>query len=100
MIHNATKKKHLQLQSAEENAFVAELAKGKQAWVGGSRVCKTCAQWVWQDGTTFSYTNWESGQPDNVGLNQDAMIINYGGKGRWDDRGANNHKHPFICKHM
>ena len=44
-----------------------------------------------------SYTNWQSGQPDNVG-NQNCLAFNWGSPpGKWDDGKCTN-KHKYVCQ--
>ena len=69
-----------------------------QAWLGGFKGKDN--QWRWTDGSTWDYTNWARGQPNNMGGNQNKMQLNFGGKGNWDDvqGGFYNSGLPFICQ--
>ena len=56
----------------------------QQAWIGGYR--KSDKTWgAWTDGSTWGYTNWGSGQPNNYGGNQDYVVINFNDHGKWGD---------------
>ena len=41
-------------------------------------------EWVWVDGSSVSYTNWSSGQPDDYWDAEDCGHI-YGSSGQWND---------------
>lgn len=64
--------------SLGENNFVAELLSSSDwiynnsngifgPWIGASY---TDSAWTWSDGTAWSYTAWETGQPNNIGGSQ------------------------------
>lgn len=40
--------------------------------------------WLWDDGWAGSYTQWNPGEPNNVG-NEDYAIMNWAGPGNWND---------------
>lgn len=84
--------------SAEEQAFVQSLiAKGEknQYWLGGYRNGSTFA---WVTGEPFSYTNWDSGEPDNYRSAENALQIyrlknpamSGSQAGKWNDAPSNN----------
>ena len=70
------------INSAEENAWL--MANGVQAAdnIGGSDIAEE-GTWVWASGETFSYSNWNAGEPNNGSGNQNYMQIYADGK--WDD---------------
>ena len=75
------------INSAEEQKVISNLIKQgstKAYYTGGYR--NSDNTWFWRDNSTFSYTNWFSGQPDNAGGSQDALIVYSDG---WDDDSAN-----------
>lgn len=82
--------------SASENALLASLI-STSTWIGGSDAT-TEGQWEWVDGLDAGffwsggsggsaqngyYTNWQSGEPNNSGSNEDGIQIYVGGK--WND---------------
>ena len=79
---------------------MARIAFGREAWVGGTRTCKYCSTWIWVDGTRFSFSSWDNGQPDNAGGLQDALVVNWLNRfGRWDDDSSNEKRLPFVCEY-
>ncbi|CAC5387223.1 unnamed protein product [Mytilus coruscus] len=47
---------------------------------------------------SFNYTNWHVGQPNNVGDNQDCLLMQYPESNyEWGDVSCSE-KHPFICE--
>ena len=78
--------------AAEENAFLngwpAELglanADGSGIWIGGSDAQRD-GQFLWVDGSPFSFAGWAPGQPDN-GAGVDCIEKRNDGAGQWYDR--------------
>ena len=69
-------------------------ASGNSVWIGGEDIVE--GTWLWEDGSPFSYTNWASGEPNNVSGNQDcAKLTN---NAEWDDAGC-YHTYDFICEY-
>ncbi|KAK5966551.1 hypothetical protein GCK32_014310 [Trichostrongylus colubriformis] len=69
--------------SAEENAFVRDVIRTSfgitkfygptsQSWIGGRR---EGGSWKWTDGSRWSYTSWDSGEPVNKGGKEDCLQI-------------------------
>ena len=52
--------------SVRENTFLGDLSSG-ETWIGGKRVCLTCDEWTWTDGTPWDFVNWRirGAEPDN-----------------------------------
>ena len=78
----------------EENDFLTTLTQ-ERAFVGGYK--DDTDTWQWSDGSTWDYTNWSEGQPDDARGMQDKVVINYEDDGSWDD-GSYYATHPFICQ--
>lgn len=78
--------------SAEENSFVASLANGNLAWLGGSDSGNAVNQWTWrngpENGQAFTFSNWWSGEPNNCCGGEDYVHTNWGSLGFWNDHGA------------
>ncbi|XP_033743711.1 uncharacterized protein LOC117329728 [Pecten maximus] len=62
---------------------------------------KTEGSYVWTDtGTSYSvnYTSWHPGQPNNVGSNQDCVLMEYPAADYdWGDVDCQS-RHPYICQ--
>ena len=72
--------------TAGENNFIhTNLGINSHVWIGVSDEA-TEATHVWVTGETFSYTNWQSGQPNNV-TTQDHGGMYYNTGTWWDDYG-------------
>ncbi|XP_063319685.1 galactose-specific lectin nattectin-like [Pelmatolapia mariae] len=85
--------------STAEYTFIRELTHtepgpNKRTWVGGNdRENETV--WVWSDGSQFDFIIWASGEPNNYGVEEDCMEINYKG-GDPNDAPCDDNK-PFVC---
>ena len=75
--------------SADENDFVKTKISA-DVWIGGSDE-ETEGMWKWMDGpeagSTFSYANWNAGEPNNVGNEDYAQFYfnSSGFPGKWND---------------
>uniref|UniRef100_A0A4W6BPC8 C-type lectin domain-containing protein n=1 Tax=Lates calcarifer TaxID=8187 RepID=A0A4W6BPC8_LATCA len=67
----------------------------KPTWIGGSDAQEDTV-WLWSDGTTFHYSNWCRGEPNNYFGWQNCIQINYGDQKCWDDLQCNR-RLPSIC---
>jgi hypothetical protein len=92
--------------SAEENSFVATLAGGSLAWLGGSDSGAGINDWTWRNGPeagqTFTYTNWGGGEPNNCCGGEDFLHINWAGLGLWNDHGGpgnQNHINGYVVEY-
>jgi len=76
------------LKSADIDAVAEPLCGSSDTFAGGSDIAVE-GMWVWNDGTPFGYTNWETGEPSNGGptYQEDCLVIaaSRAAKG-WDDR--------------
>ncbi len=68
-------------------------------WVGGSDAAKE-GIWRWEDGSTWSYTNWYTGEPNNANGGEHCLAIysdsNPNISGKWND-GPCRTILPFLC---
>ncbi|KPP56331.1 hypothetical protein Z043_126067 [Scleropages formosus] len=65
-----------------EDRFVQHITRSGRrgfitAWVGGTDAVREGA-WLWIDSTSFNYTRWNPGEPNNYG-NENCLSINFGG---------------------
>ncbi|XP_078144626.1 galactose-specific lectin nattectin-like isoform X2 [Centroberyx gerrardi] len=64
-----------------------------QAWIGGFDAIKE-GVWMWTDGSKVDYTNWHTGEPNNLNA-EHCLEMNFGGN-RWNDQGCDS-KRSFVC---
>ncbi|MDP2902682.1 MAG: lectin-like protein, partial [Methylovulum sp.] len=74
----------------------------KGFWLGGSDAA-TEGQWTWITGELWSYSNWDTGQPDNAsgrGGQNYTVMWNYHVGGSWDDGGLpySDPKTSYLCE--
>ena len=63
-------------------------------WYGGKR--KSDLKFSWSDGTTFGWTKWDGGQPDNS-KGVENCIHRWAINGGWNDVSCDNTDH-YTCK--
>ena len=68
----------------ETNEFVTGLSTHPKqpTWIGGARSSWDRKQWIWSDGTPWSWTAWGPPQPDDHG-GREACAWTY--KTKWND---------------
>ncbi|RYY65243.1 MAG: HYR domain-containing protein, partial [Chitinophagaceae bacterium] len=71
------------ISNAQENAFVSAMNPAF-IWIGHTdRAVEGDFRWVTSEPVT--YTNWNGGEPNNAGGNEDWAVINWGPNGTWND---------------
>ena len=84
--------------SEAENDYIADLIPNKNIWIGINDIVQD-GVFVAVDGSDITYTNWDSGEPNNYGGNEDAVIIRVGHTKRqkaWNDSSKYN-RERFVC---
>ena len=69
------------INDTEENTFLQTTF--QRGWVGYTDELKE-GVWLWTDGSTSTYTNWQVGQPDDARGIQDYAQV-WDSSGKWDD---------------
>ena len=90
--------------SAEENAVITEKLQA-DAWIGASDA-ESEGTWKWvtgpEAGTTLAdagYANWNSGEPNDSGGNEDAGEIYSTNNGLWNDLPANSGTLGYVAEY-
>jgi C-type mannose receptor len=79
--------------NSQENNYVLSLISGN-TWLGLNDTASE-GNFVWEDGSTPGYTNWDGGEPNNSGGEDCAEIMT---DGRWNDAGCWDDHQPFVCE--
>ena len=88
--------------SAEENSFINSLVSGRTVWLGGSDAAQE-GVWKWvtgpEAGTSFSYTNFEPGEPNNFD-DEDYLQMNWAvTNGQWNDFGNKAYTNGYVVEY-
>jgi hypothetical protein len=88
------------VENAAEQSFLstgASLFSHDGFWIGINDRAQEGA-FVWSSGLPVGYTNWQSGEPDDAGGNEDCGQINrYYPASTWSDRPCDGAQ-PYICR--
>lgn len=86
--------------SEDKNNFIAALAEeygtNRRLWLGGTDEEQE-GLWRWITGEDWDYTNWNDGEPNNAGGNEEALEINFGSHGKWNDL-SKTAKLGYVCE--
>ena len=66
-------------------------------WTGGHQ--DSSDTWIWLDESKVTWFNWFQGEPNNACENEDYLIFNYGGAGRWSDDPPSKIKRGSLCQY-
>ena len=69
---------------------------GLNIWIGLNDVKKE-GQYVWTDGTEYSFKNWSPGEPNNQHNKEDCVHMTNHWQWKWNDNTC-SHQMKFICK--
>ncbi|XP_037540367.1 galactose-specific lectin nattectin-like [Nematolebias whitei] len=75
--------------------IVSATGTNTKSWVGGTDAGQE-GVWTWSDGSRFSFVPWGSGEPNNLGGNENCMDINLNGQDYVNDE-ACSQKNAFVC---
>ncbi len=85
--------------SQEENNFVANLGSVDSYWLGGFQPAGSSepdGDWQWVTGESWSYTNWNGGEPNNMG---DENALQFWSSNVWNDENGNSMKGGYIVEY-
>ena len=86
-----------EIQTSEENNFVARLAWYGNVWIGYNDRAQE-GKWIWTNtGESESYTNWNTGEPNNDGDQDCAFLWSGEEKALWEDIEC-LHEQWFVCE--
>ena len=81
----------------ETNELVFSLLSGSGVyWLGGTDAASE-GVWQWADGTPWGYTNWRSGQPNDI-ENTENHLAMVGSNGLWTDQPETKNIW-FVCQY-
>ncbi|VDK19205.1 unnamed protein product [Anisakis simplex] len=96
--HNSTV---ASVHSDEENSFIKKeiFHSTDMYWLGGKQDTAE-SEWYWQDNSTFDYTNWIPGEPNNLNPPFPMCLFPYYSPGWYDNTCTGDGYQPcsFICK--
>ncbi|KAG9274332.1 macrophage mannose receptor 1-like [Astyanax mexicanus] len=78
------------IRSQSENQLITNLLESYSAWIGLYRTRQ------WSDQSNFSYQNWITGQPDNLGGVERCTAASLNNSGQWSDENCAKNL-PFFC---
>ncbi len=84
--------------SSEENDFVSSLAGSNNIWIGFTDELNE-GNWQWVTGESVTYTNWRSGEPNDVGAGEDYAALY--SDGLWIDAGfpgTPDEAYYYVCE--
>ena len=88
----------------EQNVLAPDIA--HHTWIGLHRDPKNRSRWLWVDGSTAMYTNWDYGEPNNktaTGIGSEDCGEIYPASmgnvrpGKWNDRICSDKRH-YVCE--
>jgi serine/threonine protein kinase len=85
------------IQDASENQYISQLVPGN-IWLGATDDAKE-RTWVWITGEPWKFTNWASGEPNNINGNEDYLTLErFMTDPFWNDVDEASNILPLVCE--
>ena len=84
--------------NSDQNAYVSSQTSG-EVWLGYSEAAQE-GTWEWISGCNSTYENWDDGEPNNYGGDEDYAVISesYGDGEQWHDWGMGTDNNLCVCQ--
>ena len=79
---------------AEQQALASNIS--QRVWIGLYRDPKDDSRWLWVNGSRATYTNWNPGEPNDQGRNEDCTTM-FPPNGKWNDLACFNSL-KYLCE--
>ncbi|XP_074836071.1 uncharacterized protein LOC142003221 [Carettochelys insculpta] len=83
------------IDNQQEQEFLQKHMNTKQYWIGLHDLSKE-GTFTWVDDSSVSFSNWNRGEPNNVGSGEDCVMMYKDGK--WNDAPCANNVDGWICE--
>ena len=84
---------------AENQAVGEKITGGQGSLIGLYRNPKDKSRWLWIDRSRPTYTQWDSGEPNNYGGREDCVHMRSKSSGyNWNDLACNTYSVPYVCE--
>jgi hypothetical protein len=84
------------INNQEENDFIEELIGLNEIYIGFTDNMIE-GDWQWVSGEAITYTNWDTGQPDDFGGDEDYAFISIDNDGLWSDNRGTAGRY-YVCE--
>ncbi|XP_023560907.1 low affinity immunoglobulin epsilon Fc receptor isoform X2 [Octodon degus] len=85
------------IHSQEQQDFLTKLAKKEGTWIG-LRDLDIEGQFLWMDGSSVDYSNWQPGEPNNADPGEDCVMLLRSGK--WNDAFCRDELDAWVCEQL
>ncbi|KAM6168132.1 low affinity immunoglobulin epsilon Fc receptor [Erethizon dorsatum] len=85
------------IHSQEEQDFLTKHANKEDSWIG-LRDLDIEGEFIWMDGSSVDYSNWQPGEPNNADQGEDCVMIL--GSGKWNDAFCRSWLDAWVCERL
>ena len=79
---------------AEQQALTP--LKARKTWIGLHRDSRNKSRWLWVDGSSADYTNWDKGEPNDAGGTENC-VETFPRAGVWNDQTCSDYDY-YVCE--